>query len=51
MRSRRVAQAIEQARRAVDQRLHRRILAIENAQRIGVQAALRIGVEHGLYSR
>ena len=45
MRARIGGQALEELRRAFDQILHRRVLAVENAQRIGVQTALRVVVE------
>ena len=45
MRARVVAELIDELRRGVDHRLHRGILAVEDAQRIRVQPALRIVVE------
>ncbi len=45
VRARRVAQRIDQLRRRGDRRLHRRVLAVEDAQRVGVQPPLRVVVE------
>jgi hypothetical protein len=45
MRARRRAEAPDELRRALDHLLHVGILGIEDAQRIGVQPALRVGVE------
>jgi hypothetical protein len=39
------AEEIDQLRRRLDDRLHRRVLAVEDAQRIAVQAAPRVLVE------
>jgi hypothetical protein len=36
---------VDQLRRGLDQRLHGRVLGVQDAQRIAVQAALGIGVE------
>ena len=45
MRARVVAETVDELRRAVDHRLHRRVLAVEDAQRIRVQPAPRVVVE------
>ena len=46
MRQRLGAEEVDQPRRRIDQLLHRRVLGVEDAQRVGVQAALGLVVEH-----
>ena len=46
MRARFRAEAADELRRALDHFLHAGILGIEDAQRVGMQPPLRIGVEH-----
>ncbi len=41
-------QEFDELRRGLDRRLHRRVLGVENAQRIAVEATLGIGIEHVL---
>ena len=43
---RRVAEVIQQLRRPLDHRLHRGVLGVEDAQRVGVQPAFRVLVQH-----
>jgi hypothetical protein len=48
MRQRLGAEMIDQFRRAEDERLQRRVLAVENAQRVAMQAPLGVFVEQSL---